>query len=51
MPVGSVRQACVELLRFGAELEVVDPPELRARMTETAAAMSTLYRSDTAAAE
>jgi predicted DNA-binding transcriptional regulator YafY len=31
MPVGSIRQACVDLLRFGAEAEVLEPPELRAK--------------------
>jgi predicted DNA-binding transcriptional regulator YafY len=43
MPVGSVRQACVDLLRFGAEAEVLEPPELRARMAEIAAGMGTIY--------
>lgn len=51
MPVGSVRQTCVELLKFGAELEVMEPPELRTRMAETAAAMTTLYGRAAAAAE
>ena len=31
MPVGSIRQACVDLLRFGPEAEVLEPPELRAK--------------------
>ena len=43
MPVGSTRQACVDLLRFGAEAEVLEPPELRAKMTEIAAGMSMMY--------
>jgi predicted DNA-binding transcriptional regulator YafY len=43
MPVGSVRQACVDLLRFGAQVEVLEPPELRAKMAEIAAGMSTIY--------
>jgi predicted DNA-binding transcriptional regulator YafY len=43
LPVGSVRQACAELLRFGAEAEVLAPPELRARMSEVAAALHSRY--------
>jgi predicted DNA-binding transcriptional regulator YafY len=43
MPVGSVRQACVDLLRFGVEIEVLDPPELRSRMAELAAGLNGLY--------
>jgi predicted DNA-binding transcriptional regulator YafY len=43
MPVGSIRQACVDLLRFGAQVEVLEPPELRAKMAEIAAGMSTIY--------
>jgi predicted DNA-binding transcriptional regulator YafY len=43
MPVGSIRQACVDLLRFGAEAEVLEPPELRAKMAEIAAGMSAIY--------
>ena len=41
MPVGSIRQACVDLLRFGVEAEVLDPPELRAKMAESAAGLNT----------
>jgi len=41
--VGSVPQACVELLRFGVEAEVLDPPELRAKMAELAAGLSDIY--------
>jgi predicted DNA-binding transcriptional regulator YafY len=43
VPVGSVRQACVEFLRFGLELEVLGPPELRARMAELSAGLGALY--------
>jgi len=35
--------ACVDLLRFGAEVEVVAPPELRAKMIEVAATMNMIY--------
>lgn len=42
-PVGSIRQACVELLRFGVEIEVLDPPELRAKMAELAAGLGAIY--------
>jgi predicted DNA-binding transcriptional regulator YafY len=44
MPVGSIRQACVDLLRFGAEAEVLDPPELRAKIAAVLADMNSLYR-------
>ena len=35
--------AAHELLQFGADLEVLDPPELRERITDTVAAMSARY--------
>jgi predicted DNA-binding transcriptional regulator YafY len=44
MPVGSIRQACVDLLKFGVDAEVLEPPELRAKMAEVAAGMSMIYR-------
>src|ERR1700730_11454290 len=37
MPVGSIRQARVDLLKFGVDAEVLEPPELRAKMAEVAA--------------
>jgi predicted DNA-binding transcriptional regulator YafY len=43
MPVGSIQEACVSLLGFGAEADVLEPPELRARMAEVAAAMNAIY--------
>ena len=43
VPVGSVRQACVDLLRFGVEIEVLGPPELRAKMAEQAAGLRAIY--------
>ncbi|REE20999.1 putative DNA-binding transcriptional regulator YafY [Paraburkholderia sp. BL27I4N3] len=43
LPVGSVRQACAELLRFGTEAEALAPPELRAQMSEVAAALHLRY--------
>jgi predicted DNA-binding transcriptional regulator YafY len=48
MPVAPVRQACVELLRLGVEVEVLDPPELRARMAELAAGLNAAYSSSAA---
>ncbi len=43
MPVGSIRHACVELLRFGPEAEVLEPPELRAKMAAVAAEINAIY--------
>jgi predicted DNA-binding transcriptional regulator YafY len=45
LPVGSVRQACASLSSFGAELEVLEPAELRAKMAELAAGLGALYAS------
>jgi predicted DNA-binding transcriptional regulator YafY len=44
LPFESLRHAPVELLRLGSDLEVVSPPELRARMAEIADALASLYR-------
>jgi len=44
LPVGSIGQACVELLRFGREAEVLGPPELRERMARIAADMGEIYQ-------
>ncbi|MBD8890104.1 helix-turn-helix transcriptional regulator [Roseibium litorale] len=46
IPTGSVRQACVDLLRFGAEVEVLDPPDLRAAMADTARSLAARYLGD-----
>jgi hypothetical protein len=35
--------ACVDLLRLGAEVEVLGPPELRAGMAERAAGVNRIY--------
>lgn len=43
MPIGSVRQAASELLRFGAEAEALAPPELRRKMAEIAVGLRRLY--------
>jgi len=43
LPVASVRWAAHELLRFGAEAEVLGPPELRARMAEIVGSMGAVY--------
>jgi predicted DNA-binding transcriptional regulator YafY len=48
MPVGSMRQACVDLLRFGPEAEVLDPPDLRAKMIAVVAGMNVIYGGDRA---
>ncbi len=43
--VGSLWQASSELLRFGIDLEVLDPPELRAHMADIAANLHRRYQS------
>jgi hypothetical protein len=42
-PVGSPRQACVDLLRFGVEIEVLAPPEPRAKMARLSAGLNAIY--------
>jgi predicted DNA-binding transcriptional regulator YafY len=44
IPVESLRQAELDLLRLGAEAEVLAPAELRARLAETTAALAALYQ-------
>jgi predicted DNA-binding transcriptional regulator YafY len=46
VPVGSVRQAAVEFLRLGAEVEVLEPPELRSKIAAIACALRQLYPHD-----
>lgn len=43
LSVGSVREASVEILRFGVDAEVVGPPELRAHMAEVVGTLATIY--------
>jgi predicted DNA-binding transcriptional regulator YafY len=43
LPIESVRHAQGELLALGPELEVLDPPELRAALARAAAALARLY--------
>ena len=43
LPIGSIRQTCADLLRFGAEAEVLSPPDLRAAMAEIAGALGEIY--------
>jgi predicted DNA-binding transcriptional regulator YafY len=43
MPVGSIHQACVELLRFGADVKVLEPLELRTTMAAVVARMNAIY--------
>jgi predicted DNA-binding transcriptional regulator YafY len=44
IPIESLRHAETDLLRFGADAEVVAPPELRNRLAAVAAAMVARYR-------
>ncbi|RFS82432.1 YafY family transcriptional regulator [Actinomadura spongiicola] len=43
LPVESTRVAAAELMRLGPEVEILEPPELRARMAEAAARLADLY--------
>jgi predicted DNA-binding transcriptional regulator YafY len=45
IPIESVAHAATELLRLGADVEALAPPELRASLAETADGIATLYRS------
>jgi len=43
LPVSESVHGCAELLRFGAELEVIAPPELRLAMEELVSSLAMLY--------
>ncbi|MEU5991178.1 WYL domain-containing protein [Spirillospora sp. NPDC047418] len=43
LPIESVRHAHVEFLKLGADVEVLDPPELRAMITATVRALAARY--------
>jgi predicted DNA-binding transcriptional regulator YafY len=43
VPIESVRHGHTELLRLGADVETLEPPELRAMLTETAQELARLY--------
>ncbi|WP_405432735.1 helix-turn-helix transcriptional regulator [Micromonospora sp. NBC_00617] len=43
VPIESVRHGCVEMLKLGAQVEVLAPPELRERLASTAHALAALY--------
>ena len=45
LPIGSSHGACLELLRLGAEVEVLAPTALRAQMAATIAALARVYGS------
>ena len=48
VPIESIRHGHIELLRLGAEAEVLGPPELRERFTETVRGMAAHYRQEDA---
>lgn len=43
IPIENIRHACQELLRFGTEVEVTGPPELRRAMAATVIALARRY--------
>jgi predicted DNA-binding transcriptional regulator YafY len=47
VPIESPEQAAAELLRLGTDAEVLEPPELRQRMAESARLLARLYRQRT----
>jgi predicted DNA-binding transcriptional regulator YafY len=44
VPIESEQHACQQFLQLGADLEVLRPPALRARMAEAVAGLAALYR-------
>jgi predicted DNA-binding transcriptional regulator YafY len=46
VPIESIRHGHAELLRLGADAEVLGPPELREKFTETVREMNAHYLSD-----
>ena len=44
VPIESEEQACREFLALGADIEVLEPPALRARLAAAARATAALYR-------
>ncbi|MGW7425001.1 hypothetical protein ACWGJB_34055 [Streptomyces sp. NPDC054813] len=43
IPIESVDHAVAEFLRLGADIEVLDPPELRERIARTVAELAERY--------
>ncbi|HEY4024699.1 MAG TPA: YafY family protein [Pseudonocardiaceae bacterium] len=43
VPIESVRHAMIEVLKLGKEVEVLDPPELRAQLRKAVTALSHMY--------
>jgi predicted DNA-binding transcriptional regulator YafY len=51
VPIESVKHGHIELLKLGADAEILGPPELRARFAETARGLAATYRPGTAPPE
>jgi predicted DNA-binding transcriptional regulator YafY len=51
VPIESVRHGHIELLKLGADAEVLDPPELRACFAETARGLTATYLAPSAATQ
>jgi len=51
VPIESLRHALAEVLKLGKEIEVLQPPELRAKVREAVTALSDIYATDLAVAE
>ena len=46
VPIESVRHAMIEVLKLGAEIEVLQPPELREQIRDTVRALTGMYEGD-----
>lgn len=44
VPIESIRHAMIEVLKLGKDIEVVEPPELRAELRDAISALHTMYR-------
>jgi predicted DNA-binding transcriptional regulator YafY len=46
VPIESLKHGQTELLKLGADAEVLEPPELREMLAESARAMCAIYKSE-----
>jgi predicted DNA-binding transcriptional regulator YafY len=46
VPIESIENAQSEFLRLGADVEIIEPPDLRARITDVARGLAAIYPAD-----